>query len=150
MGAARHGRAGRAWLGAEDGKHIAKGSGERESWGELIIPWRLRDAIARINPELPASAVDEAVELVLTATSRDALAENQRMHEFLTRGIRCVTYTDEYGAEQNPTIWLHRPAGPREQRLHGRAPGDGGGRGAPAAVRRRAVRQRDAARRSSS
>ena len=28
------------------------------------------------------------------------------MHEFLTEGIRSVTYTDEYGAEQNPTIWL--------------------------------------------
>ena len=28
------------------------------------------------------------------------------MHEFLTRGIRSVTYTDEYGAERNPTIWL--------------------------------------------
>ena len=28
------------------------------------------------------------------------------MHEFLTRGIRSVVYTDEYGAEQNPTIRL--------------------------------------------
>ena len=52
------------------------------------------------------SAVDEAAKLVLSATSRDALAENQRMHELLTRGIRSVTYTDEYGAERNPTIWL--------------------------------------------
>ena len=88
------------------GKDIAKGSGERESWSELIIPWRLRDAIARINPGLPVSAVEDAVKIVLSATSRDALAENQRMHEFLTRGIRSVIYTDEYGAEQNPTIWL--------------------------------------------
>ena len=42
-----------------NGKQIAKGSGERESWDELIIPGRLRDAIARINPKLPPSAVDE-------------------------------------------------------------------------------------------
>jgi type I restriction enzyme, R subunit len=88
------------------GKEIAKGSGERESWSELIIPWRLRDAITRINPGLPVSAVDDATKVVLSATSRDALAENQRMHEFLTRGIRSVAYTDEYGAERNPTIWL--------------------------------------------
>jgi type I restriction enzyme R subunit len=88
------------------GKEIAKGSGERESWSELIIPWRLRDAIKRINPGLPASAVEDAVKIVLTATSRDARAENKRIHEFLTRGIRSVTYTDAYGAERNPTIRL--------------------------------------------
>jgi len=88
------------------GKDIAKGSGERESWNELVIPWRLGDAIARINPGLPMSAVEDTVKIVLSATSRDARAENQRMHEFLTRGIREVTYTDEYGAERNPTIWL--------------------------------------------
>ena len=88
------------------GKDIAKGSGERESWSELIIPWRLRDAIARNNPGLPMSAVEEAAKIVLSATSRDARAENQRVHEFLARGIRSVTYTDEYGAERNPTIWL--------------------------------------------
>jgi type I restriction enzyme R subunit len=88
------------------GKDVAKGSGERESWGELIVPWRLRDAIARINPGLPVSAVDDAAKIILSAASRDALAENQRMHELLTRGIRSVTYTDEYGAERNPTIWL--------------------------------------------
>ena len=89
-----------------NGKQIAKGSGERESWDELIILGRLRDAIARINPKLPPAAVDEVVTTVMTATSRDALAENHRIHEYLTRGIRSVVYTDEYGAEQNPTVWL--------------------------------------------
>ena len=94
-----------AWEPLE-GKKIAPGSGERESWAELIIPHRLRAAIARINPLLPASAVDDALSIILTPASRDALAENHRIHEFLTRGIRGVVYTDEYGAEQNPTIWL--------------------------------------------
>ena len=49
-----------AWEPLE-GKKIAPGSGERESWAELIIPHRLRTAIARINPQLPASAVDDAL-----------------------------------------------------------------------------------------
>src|SRR5260370_5761929 len=88
------------------GKQIAKGSGERESWDELIISGRLRDAIARINPRLPPSAIDEVMTTVMTATSRDALAENHRIHEYLTKGIRNVVYNDEYGAEQNPTVWL--------------------------------------------
>jgi type I restriction enzyme R subunit len=88
------------------GKEIAKGSGERESWSELLIPGRLRDAIGRINSGLPASAVDDAAKIVLSATSRDARAENRRMHKFLTEGIREVVYTDEFGAERNPTVWL--------------------------------------------
>src|SRR6266851_3609825 len=94
-----------AWLPVE-GKRIAPGSGERESWAELIIGRRLRDAIARINPRLPDSAVDEAVKIVLTPRSRDARAENRQIHEYLTKGIRSVVYTDAYVAEQNPTIHL--------------------------------------------
>ncbi len=88
------------------GKAIGPGSGERESWSELIIPGRLADAIARINPGLPTDAVDQAAKAVLSVTSRDARAENHRVHEFLTRGIRSVVYTDHFGAEHNPTIWL--------------------------------------------
>jgi type I restriction enzyme R subunit len=94
-----------AWRTAE-GKAIAPGSGERESWDELIIPHRVRHAIARINPQLPPSAVDEALNIVLTAKSRDARGENRQVHEYLTKGIRSVVYTDAYGAEQNPTIYL--------------------------------------------
>jgi type I restriction enzyme R subunit len=94
-----------AWVPLE-GKRVAPGSGERESWAELIIPHRLRTAITRINPQLPTSAVDDALGIVLAPASRDALNENRRIHEFLTRGIRSVVYTDEYGAEQNPTIQL--------------------------------------------
>jgi type I restriction enzyme R subunit len=89
-----------------EGKQIAKGSGERESWDELIIPGRFRDAIARINPALPPGAIDDAVTVVRSVTSRDAITENYRIHEFLTMGIRAVAYADEYGAEHNPTIWL--------------------------------------------
>jgi type I restriction enzyme R subunit len=88
------------------GKKIAPGAGERESWDELIIPGRLRDAVARLNPQLPAVAVEEVVRLVLAPASRDALAENRRLHEFMTRGIRTVVYTDEHGAEHNPTVTL--------------------------------------------
>ncbi|GLZ09450.1 DEAD/DEAH box helicase [Actinomadura sp. NBRC 104412] len=88
------------------GRQIAVGSGERESWDELIIPSRLRDAIVRINPDLPASSVDEVVTLVLSPQSQDAKAENRRIHGYLTNGIRGISYVDEYGAEQHPTVHL--------------------------------------------
>ncbi len=94
-----------AWQAVE-GKKIAPGSGERESWAELIIPARLRAAIERINPGLAASAVQDAMQCVLSPTSRDAGEENRRVHQYLTEGIRSVVYTDEHGAEHNPTIRL--------------------------------------------
>ncbi len=94
-----------AWATAA-GKAIAPGSGERESWRELIIPGRLRAAVERINPGLPEPAVDEAVKAVLSPKSRDARGENHQMHKFLTGGIRSVVYADEHGAEHNPTIRL--------------------------------------------
>src|SRR5260370_2267720 len=94
-----------AWQPTE-GKKIAPGSGERKSWDELIIPGRLRAAIERINPELPVSAVHEAMQVILSPKSRDARTENHQVHQYLTEGIRSVVYTDEYGAERNPTIRL--------------------------------------------
>ena len=50
--------------------------------------------------------MEEAAAQVLTPASRDARAENHRVHEFLTKGIRSVVWTDAFGAEQNPTIRL--------------------------------------------
>ena len=102
-----------AWQTAE-GKRIAPGSGERQSWRELIIPGRLRAAIERINPGLPASAVQEAMQAVLSPKSRDARGENHQVHQYLTGGIRSVVYADEHGAEHNPTIRLIDYADPDE------------------------------------
>lgn len=89
-----------------EGKRIAPGSGARESWQDLVLRPRLRDAIARLNPQLPDQAVGEALSVVTTAGSRDAMAENQQVHRHLTEGIRKVVYTDAHGAEHNPTIRL--------------------------------------------
>jgi type I restriction enzyme R subunit len=88
------------------GATIAPGTGERVSWAELILPGRVREAVARINPRLPDPAVDEVVREVLTPRSRDAFAENRRLHELMTRGTRSVVYTDQLGADQNPTVKL--------------------------------------------
>jgi type I restriction enzyme R subunit len=90
----------------KEGRALTPGTGERPSWSEPILVERLRTAIARINPQLPPSAVDDAVTEVTTAKSRDALAENKRVHDLVTRGIRSVSYTDAHGARHNPTIWL--------------------------------------------
>jgi len=89
-----------------EGKLIAPGSGERESWQDLVLRPRLRDAIAHLNPQLPDQAVGEALSIATTATSRDPLGENHQVHRYLTEGVREVVYTDAHGAEHNPTIRL--------------------------------------------
>jgi hypothetical protein len=88
------------------GSSIAPGTGERESWAELILPGRLRDAIARLNPQLPPSAVDEAVAEVMSAKSRDAFAENHRLHTLITKGIgRLSTPTRTAPSTTRPSRW---------------------------------------------
>jgi len=91
---------------AVPGTSIAPGTGERESWAEMILPGRLREAVARLNPQLPPAQIDEVVALVLDRRSRDAFNENRRLHDWMVKGIRSIVYTDEHGAEHNPTIRL--------------------------------------------
>ena len=45
----------------KNGKEIAPGPGRRDSWEELIISSRLRDAVMRINPKLPEDAVEKVI-----------------------------------------------------------------------------------------
>ncbi|MDQ1248138.1 MAG: type restriction enzyme subunit [Actinomycetota bacterium] len=90
----------------KEGKEVAPGSGSRASWDDLVLRDELRAAIERLNPELPSSAVTEALTVATTPTSREALAENRLAHGYLTGGIRAVTYTDQFGAELTPTIRL--------------------------------------------
>jgi type I restriction enzyme R subunit len=89
-----------------EGATIAPGSGERESWDELAIPSRLRHAMRSLNPSVPREYVDQAVAMVLAPASQDAVAENHRVHRFLVEGFRGLSYIDQEGQEQNPTLRL--------------------------------------------
>ncbi|WP_432923543.1 type I restriction endonuclease subunit R [Microbispora sp. CA-135349] len=93
------------WLPA-NGNELAPHSGHRRSWDDLILYSDLTEAIERLNPELPPDAVRRAVEEAARASSSDAYEENRAAHGYLTGGIRSVTYTDEFGAEHNPTVGL--------------------------------------------
>ncbi|MGX7725076.1 type I restriction endonuclease subunit R [Rhodococcus sp. 5G237] len=88
------------------GSEIAPGTGERVTWDELLVPARLRSAIAALNPDLPPNAVDDAVTVVATAGSSDAITENRQIHQYLTEGLRKVSYTDDTGVQVTPTIRL--------------------------------------------
>ncbi|MGC0145134.1 type I restriction endonuclease subunit R, partial [Pseudactinotalea sp. Z1732] len=82
------------------------GEGERHTWDELLIRPRLRAALHRLNPDVPRVYLDQALDVIGSATSQDAITENQRIHTMLTDGFRGMSYVDSDGVEQNPTIRL--------------------------------------------
>ncbi|MDI9883850.1 type I restriction endonuclease subunit R [Streptomyces sp. HNM0645] len=87
------------------GKDLAPGTGHRRDWHDLLLHDEIQLAIEKLNPELTSTAVHEATRIATDPTSREAYPENKQAHELLTTGIR-LTYTDEFGAEQTPTVRL--------------------------------------------
>jgi type I restriction enzyme, R subunit len=66
---------------------------ERTSYGDVLLTARLRAALARINPEVPEGAIEEAVRKV-TRTESPSLIENNRwLHGLVTDGVE-VEYRD--------------------------------------------------------
>lgn len=89
-----------------DGKLIAPGSGERESWDELVIPSRLLAKLRELNPLVPPEYLKQAAADIVRPTSGDAMTENHRAHGFMVDGYRGIAWIDSDGTEHNPTIRL--------------------------------------------
>ncbi|MBS0198777.1 MAG: type I restriction endonuclease subunit R [Planctomycetes bacterium] len=60
---------------------------ERNSFDEVILAGRLRDALARLNPGVGADAMDEVQRLVLRLDAADAVARNRAFHAMLVDGV---------------------------------------------------------------
>jgi type I restriction enzyme, R subunit len=78
---------------------------ERSSYGDVLLLGRLRDAIARINSQLPSEVIDQAIKQLLRAESQNALAENQRAHELITNGVP-VEHRGSDGTIRTSLVWL--------------------------------------------
>ncbi len=89
-----------------EGKAIAPGSGERESWDELVIPLRLLAKLRELNPTVPPDYLKQAAADIIRPTSGDAITENYRTHGFMVEGYRGISWIDTDGTEHNPTIRL--------------------------------------------
>lgn len=80
---------------------------ERLSYSEVILKERLRAALARINPEVPPSGIDEAVKKLLAADSPNLIVNNRNFHRCLTDGIDVeVTSKNEYGGVKHLKVFL--------------------------------------------
>ncbi len=71
------------------GAEIAAGEllAERTDYRQVILEQRLRDALARLNPDLPAEALEDAFRKLLRPEGADLVASNRAMHRLLVDGV---------------------------------------------------------------
>lgn len=60
---------------------------ERDTYREAALRHRLRDAIKRLNPHIPAGAQDEACRMALNPNIPGLLQANRQMHRWLVEGV---------------------------------------------------------------
>ena len=79
------------------GPDIAPGAvdAERTDYGQVILEQRLRDALVRLNPSLPVSALDDALRKLTRPSGATLEACNRAFHRMLVDGV-----TVEYQAEE--------------------------------------------------
>jgi type I restriction enzyme, R subunit len=113
-------QAGLAWLEsvgwpARNGAEIGPGepAAERGDYGQVVLAQRLRDALARLNPALPAEALDDAFRKLTRPEGAELIVRNRAMHRLLVDGVT-VEYRDgEAGIRgaQARVIDFDNPAG---------------------------------------
>ncbi len=71
------------------GPHLAPGepAAERESFGEVVLVGRLREAIRRLNPAIPEEAREEALRKVLRVGFGSMIQTNRAFHRILRDGV---------------------------------------------------------------
>ena len=91
------------WLAAQGwrvahGPDIAPGTpaAERDDYGQVVLERRLRDALAELNPVLPASALDDALRRLTRPEGATLEARNRSFHRMLVNGVE-IEYTDAGG-----------------------------------------------------
>jgi type I restriction enzyme R subunit len=76
----------------------------RGSQRQVILPRRLRSALERLNPALPASAIDQAMEELTRDRGRLVPAEaNRELYRLLRDGVK-VTIPDPRGGSARDTV----------------------------------------------
>ncbi|NPV38782.1 MAG: type I restriction endonuclease subunit R [Brevinematales bacterium] len=77
---------------------------ERQSFEDVILIDRLRQAVGRINPGVPTDAREDAIKQILRLNSPELIANNENFHRMLTEGIN-VSYQKD-GHSRGDLVWL--------------------------------------------
>ena len=68
---------------------------------------RLRDALTRVNPEVPSAGIEEALRRILAVGGPDIVSNNRAFHRLLTDGVDVeVPSLDGYGGSRHLKVWL--------------------------------------------
>lgn len=67
---------------------------ERKSYKHVLLEGRLRDALHRLNPELPAAAIADAVDVLTGSGTPGLLAANREFQRRLTQGVQVYWQQD--------------------------------------------------------
>ena len=62
-------------------------SAERADYLQVLLPFRLRAAIHRLNPQIPTLAKEDALKQVMELGVPSLLAANRQFHKFLVNGV---------------------------------------------------------------
>jgi len=71
------------------GPEIAPGepAAERDNYGQVVLEYRLRQALAWLNPQVPADALEEAFRKLTRPDSPALVANNHAIHKYLVEGV---------------------------------------------------------------
>ena len=70
---------------------------ERQDYGDVVLSQRLRDALARLNPDLPPEALQDAFRKLTRPEGAELIQRNRALHRLLVDGVT-VEYRDATGA----------------------------------------------------
>ena len=77
---------------------------ERDSYAQVLLLNRLKNAVKRINPDIPADAQTEAIKEIQRIASPELLTNNETFHRLLTEGIPVSKRVD--GDDRGDRVWL--------------------------------------------
>lgn len=85
--------------------------GKERSYKDVVLEGRLRKAIDKLNPTIPAEAKEEAFKKVLRTLSINLFENNEAFHSFLTEGVD-VKFSIGEGKTKTDKVWLIDYANP--------------------------------------
>ncbi len=87
------------------GPDLAEGPAKEREYGEVVLHRRLRAAIDRLNPSIPAEAREEAFKKALRASALTLIDNNEAFHRLLTEGVD-VKFGVGEGKSRTGKVWL--------------------------------------------
>jgi type I restriction enzyme R subunit len=77
---------------------------ERQSFEDVLLIDRLRNAVSKINPSIPENVREDAIKKIQRLNSPELIANNESFHRMLTEGINVSLQKD--GNERGDLVWL--------------------------------------------